>query len=80
MTRKNLRFLRLIKGRYWYFRSKETGDVRVPGTPNQVIFHQTYADLLEKRERAIAQKKERKLQAEIETRFLAQRKGKRETS
>lgn len=44
-----------VKGRiYWRFRSKETGDVKLPGTPGDPQFHQKYIELLELRQRVHA--------------------------
>jgi integrase len=44
-----------VKGNgYWRFRSKETGDVKLPGSPADPQFHQKYADLLALRNRVAA--------------------------
>jgi integrase len=43
-------FVRLIKGRYWFFRTKETGDIRLPGQPGTAEFHNAYAAALELRQ------------------------------
>jgi integrase len=45
-----LRFVRLIKGVYPYFRSKETGDVPLPRPVGSPEFHRRYAELLAERE------------------------------
>jgi hypothetical protein len=51
-----LPFVRIVKGQYGYFRTKETGDTRVRGTPpiggrpGSPAFYQHYGELLEQRE------------------------------
>jgi integrase len=41
-----------VNGRtYWRFRSKETGDCRLPGAPGAAAFYQAYAQKLEERDR-----------------------------
>ncbi len=44
-------FVRVIKGRYGFFRTKETGDVRLPGAVGSAEFWRKYAELIERRER-----------------------------
>jgi hypothetical protein len=68
-----IRYVRLIKGRYWFFRSKATGNVRVPGTPDDGKFWRAYADLLKQVETARAAKDEAKHRRETEARFLEKR-------
>lgn len=41
-------------GRYWYFRSPETGVMRLPGKPEDPEFHRRYAELLESRKQTRA--------------------------
>jgi integrase len=45
-----LRFVRLIKGKYPFFRSKETGNVRLPLPVGGADFHRRYAELVALRE------------------------------
>lgn len=44
-------FVRIVKGKYAYFRSKETGDTRLPSLPGDPAFQRAYAEQLELRER-----------------------------
>jgi hypothetical protein len=73
-----LKFVRLIKGRYWYFRSKETGDVRLPGGLKDPEFYRAYAKLLNERESARAFNKERKRRKEVEAQFFEKRRAAKE--
>lgn len=63
MARTRLPFLRLIKGRYWYFRSVETGNVRVRGNPSDpktsLMFWRAYSELIKERETTRAWRKAR---------------------
>ncbi len=44
-----------VNGRtYWRFRSKETGDCKLPGSPADAVFHKAYGDKLAERERCRA--------------------------
>jgi len=50
MTNPDRPFTFTVKGgRYWYFRSPETGVIRLPGKPEDPEFHRRYAELLENR-------------------------------
>jgi hypothetical protein len=69
-----MRYIRLIKGRYWYFRSKATGNVRLPGSPGEAEFHRAYAELYEQALTAGASKKERTRQRAVEARFFQKRR------
>lgn len=46
-----LPFVRIVKGRYAYFRTKDTGDIPLPGKPGEPEFQRRYAELLELRDR-----------------------------
>jgi integrase len=46
-----LPFTRVIKGRYWRFRHKATGDRALPGQPGEEAFHSAYAELIAEAER-----------------------------
>lgn len=46
-----LKFVRIVKGKYAFFRSKETGDVALPRPIGGPEFHRKYAELLDIRER-----------------------------
>lgn len=39
-----------VKGKYWYFRSKETGVIRIPGDPRDAAFRKRYDELCAQRE------------------------------
>lgn len=45
----------VARGRtYWRFRSRETGDCKLPGTPGEEVFHLAYGRLLGERARRLA--------------------------
>lgn len=52
MTYERLRFVRRVTGKgrgYYRFRTPETGDCKLPGTPGDEAFHARYRELLEAR-------------------------------
>lgn len=59
MVNERIKFVRIIRNRhgteYAFFRTRETGDVRLRGLPGSSAFHKHYGELLETRERILAQ-------------------------
>jgi integrase len=52
-----LKFLNRVTARgraYWFFRSRETGNVKLPGAPGEAAFMRAYADALDLRDRLAA--------------------------
>lgn len=47
MTRTDLAYTYVAKGRYWRFRHALIGDVALPGTPGDAAFHTRYAELMQ---------------------------------